>query len=159
MDEIRISPERLTPDRVVQGRLTPDRVQQDRQSPERESLTGQPGIDRARRMSPDFATALMEAAADLAPDPRIENERTVLENLARQTAAINVLASRTSTSFNPAIIGYAAQLSNQVNLEGSMPPHHPLRSQYGDRFGDRDRTDGHVRVPPTNETRGGPAVL
>ena len=137
-----------------------DRARELALSPARQATEGgQPGIDRARRISTAFAEAMMEAAQNLAPDSRIEDARLAIENLARQTAAMNVLASRTSPMFNAAMIGYAAQLANQVNLEANIPPHYPLRSHFGDRFSERDRSDGHVRVPPVNETRGGPSVL
>jgi hypothetical protein len=143
MDELRRS-------RLADLRLPPVRQRE---------VSGQNGIDRAERTSSAFADAMMEASANLVPDPVIENARIISDNLLQQTAAMNVLASRTSTQFNPAIIGYAAQLANQVNLEGNMPPHRPLRQGFDDRFRDRDRVDGHFRVPPTNETKGGPVVL
>ena len=108
---------------------------------------------------PEFARMLTEAAAQLAPDPLAAAERINLQNLIDQTAAMNIQAARTSAAFNPAIIGYASHLANQVSLESNIPLHRPLRQSFGDRFGERDRSDGHVRVPPVNETRSGPAVL
>jgi hypothetical protein len=102
---------------------------------------------------------LTELAAEISPDPRAAAERINRENLLAQTAAMNIIAARSSSSFNPAIIGYASPLANQVNLESNMPLHRPLRQNFGDRFMERDRTDGHMRIPPTNETRGGMTVL
>lgn len=128
-------------------------------SPQRQSLEGFAGLDRARRSSPEFANMLTEAAAQLAPDPQLAASRINQQNLLSQTAAMNILAARSSAAMNPAIIGYASQIANQVNLEGNMPLHRPLRQSFGERFNERDRTDGHVRVPPINETQGGPAVL
>ncbi|MCL1820135.1 MAG: hypothetical protein FWG36_05715 [Oscillospiraceae bacterium] len=128
-------------------------------SPERQSLQGQSGLDAARRSSPDFASMLTESSAQLAPDPREAADRATRQNLLSQTAAMNVLAAHSSTSFNPAIISYASQLANQVNLESNMPPHRPLRQNFGDRFSERDSDDAQSRIPPINEAKSGPVVL
>jgi hypothetical protein len=125
-------------------------------APERLSLTGQDGLDAARRRSPEFARMLNESAEQLAPDPRAAADRITRQNLIDQTAAMNILAARWSTAFNPAIIGYASQFANLVNLEGNMPPHRLMRPNVmpGD-----EEASGFRPVTPVNESQGGTEVL
>jgi len=120
-------------------------------------------MDAARRRSPEFARMLAESAEQLAPDPRVATDRIIRQNLIAQTAAMNILAARSSTAFNPAIISYASQLANQVNLEANMPLHRPLRQNFGDRFSEADAMRGDAgavrRIPPPNESQSNPEVL
>ncbi|MCL2083813.1 MAG: hypothetical protein FWH06_00970 [Oscillospiraceae bacterium] len=104
-----------------------------------------------------FTEALMEAAAELVPDQAIENERRSIQQLLSQTAVMNLLATAPNNlaALQPAVLSYATHIANQVNLEANAP----IRFRPGDRFDDRDRTDGHTRVPPVNETRDSPEIV
>lgn len=104
-----------------------------------------------------FADALMEAAAELVPDVKQENQERDIRTLLSQTAVMNLMATAPNNlaALQPAILGYAVHVANQVQLESTAP----IRFRPGDRFQEQDRIDGHLRVPPTNEIRNSPEVL
>jgi hypothetical protein len=128
-------------------------------TPLRQSLSGQNGLDAARRRSPEFARMLTESAEQLAPDPRAAADRITQQNLIDQTAAMNILAARWSTAFNPAIINYASHFANQVSLEGNVQPRRPLKQ--GDELyrGLEVEPQFRTTIPPINEAQAGPEVL
>ncbi len=139
-------------------RLNPQAIASRRQLYAKSAVVGRMANES---MPQTFREALTEAAAALTPEDMLDASQNTSLNLQRMTAAQNVMASRPDNmvALQPAIIGYAAHIANQVHQESEVGVHHPWRQSFGDRFHERDEQEGFVRIPPVNEIRGGPSVL